>query len=900
MVTHDPVAAAHADAVVFLADGRVVDGMDDPTRAARPRPTQGIRRLTCCRLTLASLWARRRRVARDLVGRRDRRRVPDRHADPRRHDQRQLRPALRARCRPTPTSSCATPPSTSDEPDATRGLDRRVAARRRCDDVDGVQHAEAQVVGYGTLLGARRRADRWERSAAPGGELDHRSRAEPVSTRRRGARPGTDREVVVNRGAAEAGRPPCRRHDDRADARPDPGHASSGSRRSATPTASARRRSPRSRSRGPGERHDEPGQVSTDPREGGQPGVSSDRAAASHRRRRFRAASRRSPVGSSPTSGSTSSRFLDILRARCSSSSPASRWSSRRSRSTTPSRSRSRSEPASSPLLRAVGASRRQVRGSVVARGTQRSGWWRRWSASSAGFGVATGVEGDVRRVRRRAAGRRASPFGRWRSGSASRWACWWLRRRAAAGPEGGGDLPRRRSPGAGARAAGRPRPTRATVGAGLLVAGAAVGIVAALGGGPVVAAVAAAVLLVAGTFVVAPALVRPGGERVRCACSHGVARRQRALRGPERARGTPGARRRPRPCWSSAIAVVSLITVLVGVVEGHRSTPTSTTVVRCRPRRQHRVLRRQPAQSPRGRRPPRVCRRSSRRSGWPRRRCCSTATPRRSPPSTAPTSTGHVGARARRVAPARSGTRAIAIDRGQRRRRALGGRHDARPRRSRRLDRTGHGAARSTSRTRCSATSCCPPTLLARAHRPADAPPCVRDHDARHHAAEARRAIAPIARALRSVRSRTASSTPTPRPVDSTSCSASCTCCSRWRSSSRCSASPTPCRWRSTNGGARSGCCGVIGETRRQVRSTLRLESVILSGFGTILGLALGGVPRLDAVRRRVRRRHVQPPGRRAARDRGGGSPSPAWSAAWRPARRASRVPILDAIGTT
>jgi putative ABC transport system ATP-binding protein len=33
MVTHDPVAAAYADTVVFLADGRVVDQMDDPTAA---------------------------------------------------------------------------------------------------------------------------------------------------------------------------------------------------------------------------------------------------------------------------------------------------------------------------------------------------------------------------------------------------------------------------------------------------------------------------------------------------------------------------------------------------------------------------------------------------------------------------------------------------------------------------------------------------------------------------------------------------------------------------------------------------------------------------------------------------------------------------------------------------
>jgi len=31
MVTHDPVAASYADSVVFLADGRIVDGMDNPT-----------------------------------------------------------------------------------------------------------------------------------------------------------------------------------------------------------------------------------------------------------------------------------------------------------------------------------------------------------------------------------------------------------------------------------------------------------------------------------------------------------------------------------------------------------------------------------------------------------------------------------------------------------------------------------------------------------------------------------------------------------------------------------------------------------------------------------------------------------------------------------------------------
>ena len=31
MVTHDPVAAAYADRVIFLADGRIVDELTNPT-----------------------------------------------------------------------------------------------------------------------------------------------------------------------------------------------------------------------------------------------------------------------------------------------------------------------------------------------------------------------------------------------------------------------------------------------------------------------------------------------------------------------------------------------------------------------------------------------------------------------------------------------------------------------------------------------------------------------------------------------------------------------------------------------------------------------------------------------------------------------------------------------------
>ena len=64
MVTHDPVAAAYADAVVFLADGRVVD-----TRRPRRRRTgsssshEGLRGLIAMwRTTLKSLGAHKRRL----------------------------------------------------------------------------------------------------------------------------------------------------------------------------------------------------------------------------------------------------------------------------------------------------------------------------------------------------------------------------------------------------------------------------------------------------------------------------------------------------------------------------------------------------------------------------------------------------------------------------------------------------------------------------------------------------------------------------------------------------------------------------------------------------------------------------------------------------------------------
>ncbi|MGH3239438.1 MAG: ATP-binding cassette domain-containing protein, partial [Spirillospora sp.] len=42
MVTHDPVAASHTDRVVFLADGRVVDEMREPTGALDTRSARDV------------------------------------------------------------------------------------------------------------------------------------------------------------------------------------------------------------------------------------------------------------------------------------------------------------------------------------------------------------------------------------------------------------------------------------------------------------------------------------------------------------------------------------------------------------------------------------------------------------------------------------------------------------------------------------------------------------------------------------------------------------------------------------------------------------------------------------------------------------------------------------------
>ena len=66
MVTHDPIAAAHADRVVFLADGRIVDEMREPTPDSDPRQDASTRRLrsrhgTMWKVTLKGLAAHKLR-----------------------------------------------------------------------------------------------------------------------------------------------------------------------------------------------------------------------------------------------------------------------------------------------------------------------------------------------------------------------------------------------------------------------------------------------------------------------------------------------------------------------------------------------------------------------------------------------------------------------------------------------------------------------------------------------------------------------------------------------------------------------------------------------------------------------------------------------------------------------
>ena len=94
-------------------------------------------------------------------------------------------------------------------------------------------------------------------------------------------------------------------------------------------------------------------------------------------------------------------------------------------------------------------------------------------------------------------------------------------------------------------------------------------------------------------------------------------------------------------------------------------------------------------------------------------------------------------------------------------------------------------------------------------------------------------------------------------------------------------------------------GLLRAVGQTRRGTRATLRLEAVIVSTFGTVLGLALGTFVGWGLFVAAAQGAAATVPVARllliAVLGAGAGV-----LAAIRPARRAARLPILDAIGAS
>jgi putative ABC transport system permease protein len=96
-------------------------------------------------------------------------------------------------------------------------------------------------------------------------------------------------------------------------------------------------------------------------------------------------------------------------------------------------------------------------------------------------------------------------------------------------------------------------------------------------------------------------------------------------------------------------------------------------------------------------------------------------------------------------------------------------------------------------------------------------------------------------------------------------------------------------------------GLLRAVGQTRRQTRSVLRLESVIVAMFGTALGLILGtalGVALYRALIAGADDEPVRVPWTSLAVILAMGVIAGV-VAAWRPARRAARVDVLQAVAT-
>ena len=205
MVTHDPVAASHADTVLFLADGRIVDAMAAPIGRPRARPDEGSSGADGSDHDLAhNLWSRKRRLLGNVHRRRARRRLPDGTSilgDTAKAGFGNAYTAANAGTDVVVRSASRLGTAEDRVGAAARRVDcRRRRAGRRSRPTPR-RTSRARPSSSAPTAGARRR-----RPAHPRRQLDRRPGAEPLPPRRGpGAAPGTDDEVVIDRASADDG-----------------------------------------------------------------------------------------------------------------------------------------------------------------------------------------------------------------------------------------------------------------------------------------------------------------------------------------------------------------------------------------------------------------------------------------------------------------------------------------------------------------------------------------------------------------------------------------------------------------------------------------------------------------------------------------------------------------------
>ncbi len=200
MVTHDPVAAAYADRVLFLADGRIVDEMPRPDRRPRTRPHEALRGADALMLKLArkTVFAHKRRLIGTglsvIIG------IAFLAGDVRVHRHHQARPSTTS----SPTST-ATPTSYVRSNQSIEG-DFGQTQRPRIPDsviaqvaaVPGVTEAEGTVQGFARIIGKDGKPLGSEQGPPTfGGVLEHRDAV--ALDDRRGPGPQRRNEVVIDR-----------------------------------------------------------------------------------------------------------------------------------------------------------------------------------------------------------------------------------------------------------------------------------------------------------------------------------------------------------------------------------------------------------------------------------------------------------------------------------------------------------------------------------------------------------------------------------------------------------------------------------------------------------------------------------------------------------------------------